>query len=406
MIQYLECFYKEQPMGVMSWNPDLVTGWFEFQPAFWQSALSFSPVLFPDHLRGSKAPLLPIGSIGGTTQGLPSFFADALPGKYARNLLQYALLPSGKSIHTLSPLAWCSLLGKRGMGAFRFEPSGYPELDAIAPVDIALLVRHALQLNLNDPYTDSSEASTDNQHGKRLSDNRLRELLRSGMFTTDETPTAWIGVNDFTGEVVSGQATVPTGYDAWTIHLDGVSLSLNKESTASRLQDWHTHHKKALAAGLDVLPCRQMHEGQQTHLLSKRIDRDGKEAVHVQSYKALREENGPEAVDSCEGVFRCLRLLRLPYKEHEEWYKRVVFNGLASNRQERASNVFFEYKNDSVWHLAAFNGFPPARSENLTLAGKTKDWTLDDFRLLGKQQHIRRFESLIQSCQSALTDLT
>lgn len=397
MIHYLECFYKEQPMGVMSWNPDRSEGWFEFQSSFWQSDIQFSPILFPNEVRGMKAPILSFGGENEAANSIPPFFKDALPGNYARTLLEYALLPSGKSIQTLSPLAWCSLLGKRGMGAIRFEPSGYPELDTVEPVDIAQLVRHAHQLNLSDFPMNTS---------KRLSENRLRELLRSGLFTVYDTPAAWIGVNDFTGEVISGQASSSNGFDAWIIHLDGIRFSVKEESIPPRLQQWYAYHKKALTVGLDVLPCRLMHEGQQTHLLSKRLDRNEKGAVHVQSYMALREISGPEVADSCEGLFRCLRLLRLPYTEHEELYKRIVFNGMVSNRQESASDVFFEYKNDSIWQLAPYNGFPPAPSENMTMGGKRNDWTLDDYRFLGKQQHIRRYESLIQACQSALTAFT
>jgi len=381
MIQYLECFYREHPMGVMSWETSRAEGWFEFQPTFWHSDISFSPLLFPNHLRSGKPPLLPLGGNKNQTRGLPPFFADALPGKYACTLLDYALKPSGKSVDTLSPLAWCSLLGIRGMGVFRFDPSGYPELDAVASVDIGQLVRHTNLLV---------------QSEKKLSDNRLRELLRSGLFTVGETPAAWVSVNDFTGEVISGQSPAPHGFDAWVIHLDGVHLQVEGKRSPDNPRERYAHHQKALSCGLDVLPCRLIHEGQQTHVLSKRLDRKGGNPVHVQSYKALREESGPEAADSCEGLFRCLRLLRLPYNEQVEWYKRVVFNGLISNRQDSAEDVFFEYKNDSTWHLASYSGFPPSLSENMTLNGKSKDWTLDDYRLLGKQQHIRRFENVIQ----------
>lgn len=379
MIQYLECFFREQPMGVMSWEPSRAEGWFEFQPTFWKSDISFSPIHFPDHQRSGKPPLLPLGGNKDKTRGLPPFLIDALPGKYACALLDYALKPSGKSIDALSPLAWCSLLGKRGMGVFRFDPSGYPELDAVASVDIGQLVRHANQFEQSD---------------KRLSDNRLRELLRSGLFTVGEMPAAWVSVNDFTGEVLSGQSPTPHGFDAWVIYLGKPSVSTPHEQYA--------HHQKATSCGLDVLPCRLIHEGHQTHVLSKRLDRKDGKSVHVQSYKALREENGPEAADSCEGLFRCLRLLRLPYTEQVEFYKRVVFNGLLSNRQDSAVDVFFEYKNDSTWHLAPYSGFPPAHSENMTLGGKPKDWTLEDYRQLGKQLHIRRYDTLIQDISRRL----
>lgn len=370
MIHYLECFYKDQPMGAMSWNPHRNQGWFEFEPSFWKSDIRFSPIRFPDDIRGSKSPVLYFGG----TNSLPPFFEDALPGPFARTLLEYALQPSGKSTRNLSPLAWCSLLGKRGLGAFRFSPSGYPEFDA----DVSW-----------DGIPKKGMASLKNKN--------LKDALRCGLFTPFDHASFFLAINSFTGEVRSGQANIPQGFEAWVMYPDGFD---------SPLKHWYTYHEQAKAAGFNVLPCRLMHEKNHTHLLSKRLDRQGSEIVHIQSYKALREPYGPEAADSCEGLFRCMRMLRLPYNEHVEWYRRIVFNGMASNRQERASDVLFTYTNKQEWHLAPCNGFPPAPSGSMTLAGKTNNWTLDDYRNLGKQQHIRRYEQIIQTCQSVFSAFT
>ncbi len=391
MIQYLDCYYRNQAMGVMSWNPTHEEGWFEFQPLFWQKGIPFSPIQFPVNHQTGKPPVLHFHRQQGRLLGFPSFFSDFMPGLYAKTLLSHALKKSGKSVDTLSPLAWCSVLGRRGMGVIGFEPSGYPELDEVTPVDVRQLVRHANVLQQGD---------------NKLSESRLRELLRNSLFTTNDGPSAWLSVNDFTGEVLSGQSKVPPGFESWIIHLDGVELAANETPVDRLLQQVIPMQQLALSCGVDVLPCRLMHEGQQTHVLSKRIDRVGGAKIHIQSYLALRESDEPEPRESCEGLFRCMRLLRLPYAEHEECFRRIVLNGLVHNRQDRSCDTFFVCRDDTTWHLSPFSGFSPANTGNMTLAGKKQDWTLDDYLLLGKQQHIRHVKSIVEACQLAVRGST
>lgn len=42
----------------------------------------------------------------------------------------------------------------------------------------------------------------------------------------------------------------------------------------------------------------------------------------------------------------------------------------------------------------------------MSLNGRYRDWTLDDYRTLGISQHIKRYERIIEDVQSALTALT
>jgi|GEM_PF-1071134 len=383
MIQYLEAYYLDKPLGVMSWSPECQEGRFEFYPSFLSGRTDLSPIQFSTPSLNDKPPVLTFTKKNDRLIGLPPFLIDCQPGEYAMKLLRCALKSSGKTPEILSPLALCSLLGKRALGVICFEPCGYPELDMVEPVDISRLVRYAKTV-----YQETDDS---------LTENRLRELLRSGLFTTANRPEALLAVNDYTGEICSGQAGIPSGFEAWTLVIDGVV-----PNEGNKLNVKYNQHKKAKACGLDVLPCRQIREGTRTHLLIKRLDRDKEKKIHFQSFAALRDE----PADSCEAVFRCMRLLRLPYPEQVEFFKRVVFNELTINRQDNAKSILFTCLDHHEWHLAPTSGIVASTGNGLSVRGKIRNLTTEDLLELGRQQHIRKCREIIEEVQSSLTAVT
>lgn len=387
MVAYLDVYYADQPMGVMSWDKQLGKGWFEFHPAFLPQIGCVMP--FSGATRAASDLARPIRLERRWPFFKPAFLTDNLPGPYAIHLLRHALSATNNQPDNLNPLAWCALQGRRGQGLIGFAPAGYPELDVVEPVDISRLVKHLRTLN-----------------DGRLSASRMRELLRSGLFTTTVRPTALLGINDFTGAVLSGQAALPTGFQAWTCWLDGVYPKGVSHSDVPTLSACLLANKQAVACGLRVLACRPLKDGHLTHLLTMRPDHlDGKHG-HLLSFPALQSGQDVLPTDACESVFRCLRRLRLPHTEQAAFFRRMVFNGLFYNRLERPSEVLFRFTTAGGWELTPSIGFPPAFQGGMSLNGRYRDWQLEDYTVLGATQGIRRHERIIAEVQSALTALT
>lgn len=382
MVAYLEVFYADIPMGVMSWDNRLNQGWFEFHSDFMPNRQRVAPLLTQEIPPSSPTTTFRLD--GRWPTFVPTFITDNLPGPYALSLLRQALRASGKTPEQLNPLAWCALMGRRGQGAVGFAPGGYPELDPVEPVDISRLVSYLRLLNTG-----------------RLSDNRMRELLRSGLFTTTERPSALLAINDFTGAVLSGQAGLPSGFQAWTCWLDGFD-----QAGVPTLEACLQANKEALACGLTVLECRPLKDGHLTHVLVRRPDRTEGYPEHLLTLPAMMPDDGVLPKDSCEAVFRCLRLLRRPYTEQAAFFRRLVYHGLRYHRMERPGDVSFCCNRAGVWSLVSSTGFPPALQGGMSLNGRYRDWTLDDYRTLGISQHIKRYERIIEDVQSALTALT
>lgn len=370
MHQLIHVFYQDQPAGIFDMDVAVRTGRFEWLPSF-QDTFNRLTEGF-DAKETIRYTAFDMGC------ELPDVFKDYLAGAFSKALMKEALRTTSRTVESLSTLAWLSLTGNRGMGAFRFEPAGYPELNVVEPVDLDRIVRYAGLIQKGK--------------GAELSDRRLRELLRCGLFVRGDSPKILVAVNDYTGEVLSGQGRIPNGFNGWILKLDGVVAG-----SAEKLGEEYAYYQKAMACGLDVAPCRILHDGHWKHLLVKRFDRTSLEN------KAFVTFN--ESDLSWEAVFRRMRCWRLPYPDMEEMYKRLVFSILTKNKNYGPSKVCFIFTLKEQWRLApAFNLKPSAEKESFafSLLGKTTDLTDEDMLTFGKQMNIRKAARILEEMKGKL----
>jgi len=362
MHQLIHVFYQDQPAGIFDIDATERIGRFEWLPAF-QNA--FSSMTDANETRGTSR-----YTTFDVNCDLPALFKDHLPGAFSKALLKEALRNSSRAVESLSTVSFLSLIGDRGMGAFRFEPAGYPELSAVEPIDLDRMVRFA-----NLIWQDK---------GAELSERRFRGLLRCGLFVRGTSPKLLVAINDYTGEVLSGQGIYPSGFDGWILKLDGVAAG-----SAEKLAEEFDYYKKAMACGMQVSPCRILRDGHWKHLLVKRFDRISGEKRAFVSY--MDDES------SWEAVFRRMRHWRLPYPDMEEMYKRMLFSILTNNRAYDPSKICFTFSIKEGWRLApAFNLKPSADKEMFcfSLFGKRIDWSEEELLLFGKQMNIRKAKGI------------
>lgn len=368
MSQLIQTYYKDKMAGIFDMNEADRQGRFEWLPAFQSKNSKLTDAWQLDQANRFV-------SFDANTD-LPMLFRDYLPGTFAKTLLNEALRKTARSVESLSTLSWLSLTGNRGMGGFRFEPAGYPELNAVEPVDLDRMVRYASQVFQGK--------------GSDLSERRLRELLRCGLFVKGSSPKILVAINDFNGEVLSGQSSIPLGYDAWIVKLDGVVAG-----SAERLAEEYDFYKKALACGIQAAPCRMLHDGHWKHLLVKRFDRiSGEKLAFI---------NCPTNVDSWEKVFRTFRTFRLPYPDMDEMFKRLVFCNFVKNVSYGPSKICLIYSPKEQWRLApAFNLKPSSENKQLSLLGTTQDWTTQELLSFGKLMNIRKAPKILAELSTIL----
>ena len=387
-------------LGVVSAGHQGVPG-FEYFPDFVASGLEVSPIhmpllagkiyRFPQHLNNTGYP--------STFHGLPGLLADALPEKFGNRLLGAMLAKQGRTLEDMGVLERLSYLGSRGMGALEFEPALALERNALLPVDVPDLVNLA-----RDVLSEQSSRSLSAEEAT------LETLIAVGTSAGGAKAKAVIAIND-QGDIVSGQSDAPDGFQHWLLKFDDVDneeLASSKE--LGRME--YAYHLMALEAGIEMTECRLLEKGGLSHFMTRRFDRfeDGRK-LHIQSFCALAHaDRNPPGLQSYERLFLCARQLGCTHEEHQQLYRRMVFNILARNQDDHTKNFAFAMDESGEWFLApAFDlcfsykpGNPFIEQHQISCNGKRDHFTLEDLLVAARAGDIKQPKKIIAEVQAVV----
>ncbi len=385
------------PIGSVRWDPRYEIAQFEYDPSFVQLGIEPSPLMMP--VREGR--VYSFGELNKTTfKGLPGMLADSLPDTYGRALFEKWLgltgRTSGNAIETLC------FLGKRCMGALEFEPA-IESIDTDIRIEVNSLVDVA-----REALADKSGFNVNISSDKKAA---IAEILRLGTSAGGQRAKAIIAFNKETGEIRSGQAEAPDGFDYYIIKLDGVSATAGFKETENfgRLEYSFSHLIKK--CGIEMAECSLIEENGRAHFLTKRFDRINGQKVHMQTlcaiahfdYRLLRTY-------SYEQVFTVMRGLRLSYKEAQEMFRRMVFNVVVRNQDDHTKNISFLMDRGGKWRLSpaydmgyAYN--PDGQwtsAHQMSINGKFSGITKDDLLECGAKNNIKNAAQIIEEvCQAA-----
>ena len=234
----------------------------------------------------------------------------------------------------------------------------------------------------------------------------MMDILKIGTSAGGARPKAIIAYNSDTGEVRSGQTNAPPGFEHWLIKLDGVSDAQFGESSGwGRVE--MAYYLMAKACGIDMMECQLMEENGRAHFLTKRFDRLGNHTKHhmltlcgMQHY----DFNDMHSF-SYEQIFQTMRMLRLPYPQAEEMYRRMVFNVVAKNCDDHTKNFAFRLRKDQQWELSpAYDICYAYRPDSiwvsqhaLSVNGKRKNFIKEDLMKVAKSMNIKKADLIIES---------
>jgi len=392
-------------VGAVSWLDDQGYAVFEFSPDFFQHSWDISPL----HMGIEKAMqgerLFSFPSLPKTTfLGLPGLLADALPDKFGNNIISAWLARHGRVTENFSPIERLCYTGKRGMGALEFEPVIIKKYDRPVPVEVSELVklvqtvmeqRTQLSVNFSDSENENCDAITD--------------ILRVGTSAGGARAKAVIALNK-KGDVISGQADVPSDYDYWLLKFDGVTdLELGEPRGYGRIE--YAYYLMALAAGISMTECRLLEENGRAHFMTKRFDRINKEKIHMQSLCGLAHYDFNQAgAYSYEQVFAIMRQLRMPKSEWIKQYRRMLFNVIARNQDDHTKNIGFIMNKKGKWSLSPaydvnYSHNPHGRWTNqhqMSINGKRDHFTKEDLIRVGESINIPKPKAIIAEVAHAI----
>jgi len=382
-------------VGAVSWNAETGLGTFQYDKEFLKTGLELSPIQMPAN-QEERIFEFSEHRENSTFKGLPGLLADILPDKYGNALINAWLAREGRPTNSLNPVETLCFIGERGMGALEFEPVQPKQKNTSTKIELSNLIEITEEI-LSGRKDFSTSLSEDEEKA-------LFEILKIGSSAGGARAKALIAYNEKTGEVRSGQASAPRGYEHWLIKFDGVSDSQFGASKGYGRVEM-AYNKMAIAAGIDMMECRLLEENGRAHFMTKRFDREhGKDKIHIQTYCAMRHYDFNEVrMYSYEELFETMRMLGLDYPQAQEMFRRMVFNVMSRNCDDHTKNFAFMMNKSGDWSLSpAYDichayrpGSEWVSQHALSLNGKRKDFRREDLLIVGKKMNIKNASDII-----------
>lgn len=377
------------PVGYISWDKKMDIAIFEYESEFLNKGLDIAPLTMSINSPRSKKHIPWTGDKDKLYLGLPPMIADSLPDKWGHSLFSAWLRDNHIPTKKVSPVDHLSFIGSRTMGALEYEPAQKLGDNSVFSVDVQQLFEFAKQV-LNERKTTLLNA-----------ENSIlwQDLIKISSSPGGKRPKAIVAVNKATGEVISGQGSIPEGFEHFILKYDD-----NASYPLAKLE--YVYYQMALAAGINMMPSKLRSYGNITHFLTHRFDRVGNNRIHTQTLAALSPGS-----DSYEDLFAVIRRLNLPYEDSRQQYLRMVFNVLARNVDDHTKNFSFCMTSDGVWRLSPAYDLTysvelslPAymNRHSMTINGKNENITREDLELIAQRNDIQDYKSLIDMVNNAV----
>ncbi|EGQ9279367.1 type II toxin-antitoxin system HipA family toxin [Vibrio vulnificus] len=404
VMEVITITYQGDLVGAVSFDTEKGLGSFEYDPSFVKKGVELSPIKMPLSNRIYRFPELDFN----TFKGLPGLIADSLPGDFGNAVLNAWVASQGRSPSDITPLQRLQYTGKRGMGALEYAPATkLRSLNASQQVEIQSLVSIAQEI-LDSRGNFEVELKQNGQDDREA----MMSLLSVGMSAGGARPKAVLAFNEDFTQVRSGQTNVPSGFTHYLMKFDGVSEHNKNQETFGDPLGYgameFVYHLMANKCGVDMMPCRLLHEGNRRHFITQRFDRIKNSKVHVQTLNGLAHIDYKEPGSfSYAELFGIARQLKLSAVDAEQLFKRMTFNIIARNHDDHSKNFAFMLKKDR-WSLApaydlAYSYKPGSKWVNshwMSLNGKRDNFTRSDFYSLEKLSPIfnkRKIDDIIDT---------
>jgi len=384
--------------GAIAWNEETKVGAFEYDPSFIKTNWNLSPIKMP--LSNAKKRIFNFPELKkkNTFKGLPGLLADTLPDYYGNTLINTWLTKNGRSPDSLNPVETLCFIGKRGMGALEIEPAQGGSGSISKELEIDSLIKVAEKILSNRKSFTATSGSKEER--------TFHDVLKIGTSAGGARAKAVIIYNEDTGEIRSGQFSAPGNFSHWLIKFDGVTdKQFGTSSGYGRVE--MAYYKMAIDSGIEMMESKLLEENDRAHFMTKRFDRRNSiDKIHIQTFCGLRHFDYNEVLYfSYEQLFETMRMLRLPYPQAEQMFRRMIFNVVSRNCDDHTKNFAFMMEKDGIWKLApAYDichayrpGSQWVNQHSLSINGKRDNISRYDLLKVAEEMNIKKANHIIDS---------
>lgn len=384
-------------------------GVFEYDPEFLKLGLDIAPITMPLDI-ARHDPKYSFPSLRPETfKRLPGMLADALPDKFGQAIVDAWLARQGRAPEDFSIIERLCYTGKRAMGALEFQPSSTKNMETAVDIELDRMVALVRDVIAKRTSLDATLREKGNVNQKAL-----LNILVIGTSAGGARAKAVIAFNESTGQVMSGQAETPPGFEHWLLKFDGAGdIELGETENYGRIE--YAYYLMAKAAGIRMMKSRLLEENGRAHFITRRFDRVSGEKLHLQSLCAIAHYDFNMAgAYGYEQALMIMRKMRLSKKEQLELYRRMVFNLIARNQDDHTKNIAFLMNPQGQWSLSpAFDmthSYNPSgqwtSQHQMSINGKRDSFTRDDLLAVARASDLKHADAVIDEVQNAVANWT
>ncbi len=376
--QIISVVFNGIEIGKMGYDENQRKSSFQFNPDFLKQNNFVN--LFPYIIRRVENVQVFSEYEGETFRGLPPMIADSLPDMFGNIVFKEWLEASNKSFSSISPLEQLTYVGSRGMGALEFMPNKQLPFNAsINLQEITEVVKKVM-----DVKTAVSE--------KGLSDTALLTIFKIGTSAGGVRPKILVSENKENGILIPGDLVVSDDYNHYLI-----KLAVDENQGYSKEKVEYVYYQLATQIGIEMMPSKLIAD---KHFATLRFDRQHGKKQHILTASGMTgwDFQKPEN-SSYDNLFKLALDLKLPHKDIQQLFKRMVFNLVFANIDDHLKNFSFIYNDEKdKWNLApAYDVTYPLDAllnytrvtRALAVNGKRTNITKDDLLVLAKQFTIK-----------------
>ncbi|NBA89201.1 type II toxin-antitoxin system HipA family toxin [Emticicia sp. CRIBPO] len=326
----LYCFERE--IGKIGYDEDQKKSFFQYHPAFLKEGLYQN--IFPLIFKRTAQTQVFSQFENETFRGLPPMIADSLPDMFGHIIFKTWLESNQKNSDKISVIEQLAYVANRGMGALSYQPAKHIPENAT--------------INL-DEITDVLKKVLDNKRSvsaDQLNSQSLLNIFKIGTSAGGARPKILISENKETAEIIPGDLEYSEKFNHYL-----VKLSLDDDLGYNREIIEYSYYLTAITLGISMMPSRLI---DQKHFATLRFDRQNGKRKHILTATGMTgwDFKDPE-FSRYENLFELAVYLKLPHRETDELFRRMIFNIVFCNTDDHLKNHSFIYDETSdKWNLS------------------------------------------------------
>lgn len=387
---YIKVILFGEEIGRLGYDAEKSVSYFQHNSAFLKSG-RYSKA-FPYIFKRIK-PVQVFDQFNSETfKNLPPIIADSLPDRFGNIIFKKWLEQKSGTNAKLNPLEQLAYVANRGMGALEYKP--IKKLPTTASVDFDEII-NVLQKTLD---------LKKNTEAKNLSEIALFNVFKIGTSAGGVRPKILISEHEKTGKIIPGDLEYSSDFDHYLVKLCLDESGYNREKIE------FVYAQLAKEAGIQMMPSKLIDD---RHFATLRYDRQNGKKLHVLTVTGLTGWDFKKLENSSyENLFKLALDLKVPVKDMQQLFRRMVFNLVFANTDDHLKNHSFLYDQvNNSWSLApAYDLTYPLNidlnitevSRALSVNSKRTNIGLNDVLSLAETFTIKNPERIIKEVQQSI----